>query len=110
MCLPRLLPIALLVPLLGLPALADEVPVMTQTIRNHQFEPPDLEVPAGQKIELHVTNAGTTASEWESSELHREKIVPPGETVTVYLGPLRAGRYEYFDDFNPQTRGYVIAK
>ncbi len=87
-----------------------EIPTFSISIRDNAFVPAELSVPAGQKIELHVTNERAAASEFESAELRREKIVPPGQQVTVYVGPLRPGSYEFFDDFNPQTRGHLIAR
>ena len=87
-----------------------QAPSFSIAIRDNQFDPPELSVPAGQKIELHVTNERAAASEFESAELRREKIVPPGQQVTVYVGPLRPGSYEFYDDFNPQTRGHIIAR
>ena len=62
-------------------------------------------MPAGEKIELHIRNADAAASEFESAELHREKLVPAGKEVVVFIGPLRAGRYEFFDDFHPLVAG-----
>ena len=101
----------LLVPVLLPPsARADETPKASLTIRNHAFEPADLEVPAGQKIELHVKNADPTPAEFESAELHREKVIPAGQEAVVFIGPLRAGRYEFFDDFNPASRGHIVAR
>jgi heme/copper-type cytochrome/quinol oxidase subunit 2 len=85
-------------------------PTFSISIREHAFEPPELTVPAGQKIELHITNERAAASEFESAELRREKVVTPGQQITVYVGPLRPGTYEFFDDFNPQTRGHLIAR
>jgi plastocyanin len=79
-------------------------------IRNRAFEPSEVTVPAGQKIELHVRNEDSAASEFESAELHREKVVPAGKEVVVNVGPLRAGRYEFFDDFNPKARGHIVVK
>jgi len=95
--------------LLAGPALADNSTALL-TIRNHQFEPSELEVPAGQKIELRVSNADPNPAEFESSDLHREKVVTGGQQVTVFIGPLRPGRYEFFDDFNPRARGHIVAK
>ncbi len=100
------LPLALL---LAWPAAAADT-TASLTIRNRAFDPPELEVPAGQKIELHVHNADAAASEFESAELHREKVVPAGKEVVVFIGPLRAGRYEFFDDFHPSSRGHIVAK
>lgn len=90
---------------------ASQTHAFNLTIRNHQFEPVELEIPAGQKIELHVTNADATPEEFESPSLHREKVVAGGQTVTIYIGPLPPGRYEFFGEFNPKSaRGAIIAK
>ncbi len=79
-------------------------------IRDHQFVPAELTVSAGQKVELQVRNEQATPAEFESSSLHREKIVAPGSAISVYVGPLSPGRYEFFDDFNPATRGFLVVK
>jgi hypothetical protein len=83
----------------------------TLIVRNHEFQPTELQLPAGQKIELRVTNADPTPEEFESPSLNREKVIPGGQTVTIYIGPLTPGRYEFFGDFNPKTaRGTIVAK
>jgi len=83
----------------------------TLVIKNHRFEPTEIEIPAGQKIALTVKNDDPTPEEFESTELRREKVVPGGQQVTVYIGPLKPGRYEFFGDFNPKTaRGHIIAE
>ena len=107
----HLLPVLLLPLLLAAGAAAADTPSFTLTIRNHRFEPTELEVPAGQKIELRVINQDATPEEFESTDLHREKVVTGGQQITVYVGPLRPGSYEFFGDFNPSTaRGHLIAK
>ena len=80
------------------------------TIRNHKFEPSTLTVKAGVKVRLSVTNAGTAPAEFESSELNREKVIAPGSTVTIYVGPLEPGIYPFFDDFDQSNRGQIVAK
>jgi plastocyanin len=93
------------------PAVWAEDAAFDLQIRNHRFEPEALEVPAGQKIELRVHNTDSTAEEFESNDLRREKVVAAGQTISVYVGPLRPGTYEFFGDFNPQTaRGRIVAK
>jgi plastocyanin len=92
------------------PTLAQSGGSATLVVRDHRFEPAELTVPAGQKIELQVTNADSTPAEFESGELRREKLLPPGKTVTIYVGPLRPGQYEFFDDFHPSTRGHLVAR
>jgi plastocyanin len=93
------------------PALRAEDFTLTVTIRNHRFEPAELEVPAGKRIKLVVKNADATAEEFESLDLRREKIVAGGAEITVFIGPLAPGVYEFFGDFHPDTaRGHITAK
>jgi hypothetical protein len=80
-------------------------------IREHKFEPAELNVPAGQKIKLLVENQDATPEEFESNELNREKVVVGKGTITVFLGPLDAGRYPFFGDFHQETaQGVLVAK
>ncbi len=85
-------------------------PSFDLTLAGHQFSPAELTVPAGQKFILHVANKGTAPAEFESSDLRREVVVPAGARVVIYVGPLRPGPYVFFDDFDPQTRGRMVAK
>jgi plastocyanin len=91
------------------PAWADDAPYVI-AIKNHQFVPANVEIPAGKKVKLVVRNQDTTTSEFESVQFHREKVVGPGSEITVFVGPLDPGSYEFFDDFHPETRGHLIAK
>ena len=80
-------------------------------IRNHRFEPTELKVPAGQKIKLVVENQDPTPEEFESYSLNREKIVPGKGKITVLIGPLKPGKYEFFGEFNMDTAtGFVVAQ
>jgi Cupredoxin-like domain len=95
---------------IGTSAAAQE-PTYTLVIKDHRFQPTEIEIPAGQKIALTVKNNDSTPEEFESTELRREKVVAGGEEITVYIGPLKPGKYEFFGDFNPKTaRGHIIAK
>jgi hypothetical protein len=86
-------------------------PPYTLVIKDHQFQPTEIEIPAGQKIALTVKNNDSTPEEFESTELRREKVVAGGEEITVYIGPLKPGKYEFFGDFNPKTaRGHIVVK
>ena len=91
-------------------AWADDPPEFAVTFLGDRFEPADVVVPVDVKVALRIENKSTVAMEWESPTLHREKVVPPGSTTRIYIGPLRAGSYEYFDDFHPQIRGHVVAR
>jgi high-affinity iron transporter len=94
---------------LGAPARAADDPSVT--FRNHRFEPARVEVPANMKFKLMVHNADDSADEFESSSLNREKLVAPGQTITVFLGPLAPGEYKFFGDFHQDTaQGILVAK
>ena len=91
------------------PALADD-PSFPILLKNNQFVPSEVQIPARVKVKLVVRNENPTASEFESTQFHREKVVPPGQEITVFVGPLDPGSYEFFDDFHPETRGHLIVK
>jgi len=81
------------------------------TIRDHRFEPAELRVPANRKIKLVVHNQDGTPEEFESHELNREKVIPPGAKANIFVGPLKPGRYPFFGEFNEKTaRGVLIAE
>ena len=91
------------------PARAD-LPSFAIALQNNQFVPGEIMIPAGVKVELVVSNANPVPSEFESTQLHREQVVTAGQKITVYIGPLDPGTYEFFDDFHPTTRGHLIVK
>jgi plastocyanin len=81
------------------------------TIKNHKFSPQNLEIPAGKKVKLIVENQDSSAEEFESHDLNREKIISGNKSVIIYVGPLKAGTYKYFGEFNPKTaQGTITAK
>jgi plastocyanin len=88
-----------------------EEQVFTLTIKDHRFEPPVLEVPAGQKVKVLVKNLDSTPEEFDSYDLDREKVVQGGSQGTVFLGPLDPGTYEFMGEFHSDTaNGKVVAK
>ena len=91
------------------PARAEDLP--TLVFHNHRFEPDRIQVPANVKFQLRVKNTDDTADEFESVDLNREKLVTPGQTITVFLGPLSPGEYKFFGDFHQATaQGVLVAK
>nr|WP_294528042.1 cupredoxin domain-containing protein [uncultured Rhodopila sp.] len=90
-------------------ARAEDLPVLV--FHNHRFEPTRIEVPAHTKFKLLVKNTDDTADEFESTMLNREKLVTPGQTITVFLGPLDPGEYKFFGDFHQDTaQGVLVVK
>lgn len=91
--------------------LAIAEPEATLVIKNHRFEPAEIKVPAGQRVRLTVHNQDSTPEEFESHKLNREKIVPPGAKVVIFIGPLKKGRYEFVGEYNEATaKGVVVAE
>lgn len=106
----RLLAVALLtlVPLL---ASAAEPPTFTLTLKNHRFVPAQVVVPANTKVKLVIVNEDATPEEFESHELNREKIVTGKGKITVWVGPLKPGKYPFFGEFHMDTaQGVLIAR
>lgn len=80
-------------------------------IKNHQFEPATIKVPAGQRIKLKVHNQDSTPEEFESHSLNREKVIPGGAKAVIFIGPLKPGRYDFFGEFNQATaKGVVVVE
>lgn len=92
----------------GLSAAAREV---TLTCKDGVFTPNTIEMTAGEKIDLMVQNEGKTAEEFESIELNREKVIPPGRTIKIKIGPLAPGTYGFYGEFHSDTaKGKIVVK
>jgi plastocyanin domain-containing protein len=85
----------------------NEVPL---TIEKGQFQPSEVKVKANTPFVLVITNKNPKAAEFESKDLRVEKVVPAGKTVNVRIRALKPGSYAFFDDFNQQTTGRVVAE
>ncbi len=86
-------------------------PEVLLTIKNHRFEPTELKVPAGQRVKVVVHNRDSTPEEFESHDLNREKIIPPGAKATIFIGPLKQGRYSFVGEYNEATaKGVLVAE
>lgn len=103
----RILALALgVLPLLSIAA--DDIVI---TIKDHKFTPAEVRVPAGQKVKLVIENQDATPEEFESAELNREKVIAPKSKATVWIGPLKPGKYPFMGEFNQATaKGVVIAE
>lgn len=78
---------------------------------NHRFMPASVKVPAGQALTLKVVNASKQTIEFESFKLNREKVVTPGEAVTVRLPALSPGSYDFYDDFHQDVpQGSIVVR
>lgn len=83
------------------------------TIKNHTFIPKEVKIPAGKKVKLIVVNEDPTPAEFESKPLGREKIVPGKAKITLNVGPLKPGRYDFVEEYHekePGAQGVIIVE
>jgi len=80
-------------------ALAAEA-TLALTLKNHHFDPAEPTIPANTRIHVSVKNLDTTAAEFESDDFKAEKVVPAGQEVKFYIGPLKPGTYEFHDEYH----------
>ena len=93
----------------ALPVVA-ELNVFELQIKDHLFQPSVLYVPAGEKVKLMVLNQDQSPEEFESFSLNREKVILGKGKATLFVGPLKPGKYEFFGEYNPDSaQGVLIA-
>lgn len=87
---------------------SDAIPV---TLKNHKFTPAVIHVKANMPAEIALTNADSSAEEFDSSALHVEKVVTGGGQGIVHLRPLAPGHYPFMGEYHSSTaQGVVIAQ
>jgi len=101
--------------LAGVPAVApvraqDSVEIVI-SVKDHAFQPAEVEAPAGKAIVLRIKNLDASPMEFESKSLRVEKVLTGNGEAVINLRPQKPGRYEFFDDFHANTtRGVVVVK
>src|SRR5207247_10311027 len=73
------------------------------TIKDHRFEPLELQVPAGKRFKLVVKNLDPTAEELESHDLKLEKVIPGRSEPNLTVRRPKPGTYEFVGAVNPNT-------
>jgi plastocyanin len=92
-------------------ALSEDAYSTTITIRDHRFEPAEINVPAGKRILLTVINADPLSEEFDSTALKVEKVIAGKSEGVVRFGPLAPGRYDFIGEYHEDTaKGQVIAQ
>ena len=89
---------------------AESAVTLNIAMKDRRFQPAELQAPAGKPIVIVVKNLDPAPAEFESNMLRVEKVVTGGGTITLRIRPLDPGRYRFFDDFHPQTEGYLVVK
>jgi len=91
-------------------ARAEDAVTINISLKDHHFQPAEVHAPAGKPINIVVKNLDPAPAEFESNMLRVEKVVVAGGTITLRIRPLAPGRYRFFDDFHPDTIGYLVVQ
>jgi hypothetical protein len=92
-------------------AQAEELTVFKLVARDGAFEPIRLEVPAGKRFKIEISNEGKGPMEFESRDLKQEKVLAAGAKSSVVINGLKPGSYVFFDDYHPDApMGEIVAK
>ncbi len=102
--------LALLLGLAAAPAaaLAEDAAVYDVVVNNGRIDPARLEVPAGRRIKLTLSNAGAGPAEFENLDLRVEKVLAPGARSFVVIHPLKPGSYKFVDEFHADTAQLML--
>ena len=104
--------VALLLMLTGVPArAAEELTIYRLDVRDGVFEPATIEVPAGKRFKIEISNVGKGPIEFESRDLRQEKVLAPGAKSSVVINALKPGTYTFFDEYHMDLpKGKIVAK
>ena len=91
-------------------ACAEDSVTVQLTLKDHRFQPAEPHAPAGKPITIILKNLDPVPAEFESNMLRVEKVVTGGGTISIRIRPLEPGRYRFFDDFKPETQGYLVVQ
>jgi plastocyanin len=92
-------------------AVADDPDQIKVTLRDHRFDPAEIQVRVGKPTILFLINEDAAAEEFDSTALRTEKVIAAGHHATIRLRPLGPGRYPFMGEFHPDTaQGVVIAE
>lgn len=101
----------LLALLLPLAAVAADAPGYTLVLKNHRYVPDVLKIPANTRVKIEVINQDPTPEEFESDHFPAEKIVMPNSRISLFVGPLKPGRYGFYGDFHqPTAQGTLVVE
>lgn len=79
-------------------------------LKDHQFTPSTVTVPAGQRIRIELSNQDGAAEEFDSADLHAEQDIAPHGKAVILVGPLKPGTYSFMGEMHAKTAtGQVIA-
>jgi hypothetical protein len=95
----------------SVPSRSEDLAVFKLVARDGLFEPLKIEVPAGKRFKIEISNEGKGPMEFESRDLKQEKVLASGAKSAVVINGLKPGNYVFFDDYHPDApKGEVVVK
>lgn len=92
-------------------ALAQDMPVYKLVAKDGVFDPATIEVAAGKKFTIELTNQGSGPMEFESKDLKQEKVIAKGAKSSMVINALKPGTYVFLDEHKPDApKGKIVAK
>lgn len=92
-------------------ASAEQLLTLKLTARDGRFYPETIEVPAGTRFKIVITNEGPGPEEFESDNPRREKVLGAGGTSFLIFPALEPGVYPFYGEFHPETaKGRIVVK
>jgi len=92
------------------PVWAEPAAEVRVTYSNGQFQPGVVNAPVDKPVVIRVKNLDAKALEFESTSLRVEKVVAAKSEGVVNVRALKAGRYEFYDDFNANAHGALVVE
>jgi hypothetical protein len=89
---------------------AQDVAPIEISVKDHRFQPAETKAPSGKPLVLKVKNLGTEPVEFESKTLQFETVIKPAAEGLVKVKAQKPGRYGFFDDLHPSTKGALIVE
>ena len=90
---------------------AEDLAVFKLVARDGAFAPTKIEVPAGKRFKIEISNEGKGPIEFESRDLKQEKVLASGAKSSLVINALKPGSYVFFDDYHPDApKGQIVAK
>jgi hypothetical protein len=95
----------------GVAARAEDTQTFSIEMHDGKITPLRLEVPANKRFRIELHNTGKTAAEFESSELHLEKVLAPNDpkpTPVLVIRSLDPGEHVFFDDLHADAPKIIL--
>ena len=93
------------------PALAEDGPTITLTVKDHRFDQTQPKAVANKPFTIVVKNQDQTAMEFESKSLRVEKVIPGGGEASFRIRALAPGKYKFEDEFHDKTaKGELVVE